>query len=84
MVLPCFTAISYGRWRGRTERRIGFTYVAQEIHPSIGYVTGWSMVMDYIVNPLICVIWCAGQAHNLLRRFPTGAGKLFLPWRLRC
>jgi len=28
----------------------------QEIHPGAGYVTGWSMVMDYILNPLICTI----------------------------
>src|ERR1700756_2931145 len=65
MVAMLFTAISYGRMaRAYPSAGSAFTYVAQEIHPSIGYVTGWSMVMDYIVNPLVCVIWCAGQAHE--------------------
>src|SRR6266699_2864065 len=39
-----------------------FTYVGQEINPALGYVTGWSMVMDYILNPMICIIWCSQQA----------------------
>src|ERR1700720_1068367 len=61
MVAMLFTAISYGRMaRVYPSAGSAFTYVAREIHPSMGYVTGWSMVMDYIVNPLICTIWCAG------------------------
>jgi putrescine importer len=40
-----------------------FTYVGQEINPVLGYVTGWSMVMDYLLNPMICIIWCSQQAH---------------------
>src|SRR6266403_5138373 len=64
MVAMLFTAISYGRMaQVYPSAGSAFTYVAREIHPSMGYVTGWSMVMDYIVNPLICTIWCAGQAH---------------------
>ncbi|HKD50552.1 MAG TPA: hypothetical protein VKB90_07140, partial [Candidatus Acidoferrum sp.] len=55
MVAMLFTAMSYGRMaRAYPSAGSAFTYVAQEIHPSIGYVTGWSFVMDYIVNPLIC------------------------------
>src|SRR5260370_33683129 len=46
------------------------------IHPSIGYVTGWSMVMDYIVNPLICVIWCAGQTHEFAPAIPGWGWKI--------
>ena len=29
-----------------------------------GYVTGWSMAMEYLMNPLICVIWCAQGMVN--------------------
>ena len=36
-----------------------YTYVGQEIHPALGYITGWSMVMDYILNPLICTAFCS-------------------------
>ena len=38
--------------------------MGQEISPALGYVTGWSMVMDYILNPLICIRWCSEQASN--------------------
>jgi len=30
--------------------------------------TGWSMVMDYMLNPLICTIWCAQQAMTFAPR----------------
>jgi putrescine importer len=76
MVAMLFTAISYGRMaRAYPSAGSAFTYVAQEIHPSVGYVTGWSMVMDYIVNPLICVIWCAGQAHEFAPAIPVWGWK---------
>src|SRR5438874_13811305 len=59
MVAMLFTGISYGRMaRAYPSAGSAFTYVAQEIHPALGYVTGWSMVMDYMLNPLICTIWC--------------------------
>jgi len=77
MVAMLFTAISYGRMaRAYPSAGSAFTYVAQEIHPSIGYVTGWSMVMDYIVNPLICVIWCSGQAHEFAPAIPVWGWKI--------
>src|ERR1700690_2979912 len=64
MVAMLFTAISYGRM-ARAYPRAGsaFTYVGQEINPALGYVTGWSMVMDYMLNPMICIIWISQQAH---------------------
>src|SRR5512146_2642775 len=63
MVAMLFTAISYGRMaRAYPSAGSAFTYVGQEINPALGYVTGWSMVMDYMLNPMICVIWCSQQA----------------------
>jgi putrescine importer len=64
MVAMLFTAISYGRMaRAYPSAGSAFTYVGQEISPALGYVTGWSMVMDYMLNPIICIIWCSQQAH---------------------
>src|SRR5436305_15324703 len=49
MVAMLFTAISYGRMaQAYPSAGSAFTYVGQEINPTLGYVTGWSMVMDYI------------------------------------
>src|SRR5271155_5324779 len=55
MVAMLFTAISYGKMaRAYPSAGSAYTYVGQEIRPALGYVTGWAMVMDYILNPLIC------------------------------
>ena len=56
MLAMIFTAISYGRMaRAYPSAGSAFTYVGQEISPALGYVTGWSMAMDYMLNPLICI-----------------------------
>src|SRR6266446_2083619 len=64
MVAMLLTAFSYGRMaRAYPSAGSAFTYVGQEINPALGYVTGWSMVMDYMLNPMICIIWISQQAH---------------------
>src|SRR6059058_6163767 len=64
MVAMLFTAFSYGRMaRAYPSAGSAFTYVGQEINPALGYITGWSMVMDYMLNPMICIIWISQQAH---------------------
>ncbi|MGA2559158.1 MAG: APC family permease [Terracidiphilus sp.] len=67
MVGMMFTAISYGRMaRVYPSAGSAYTYVGQEMHSSLGYVVGWGMVMDYLINPLICVAFCAQAAMNIL------------------
>jgi amino acid transporter len=36
------------------------------MHSALGYVVGWGMVMDYLINPLICTAFCAQAAMNIL------------------
>ena len=67
MVAMVFTAMSYGRMaRVYPSAGSAYTYVGRELHPALGYVTGWSMTMDYILNPLICTIWSAKAMADLL------------------
>lgn len=67
MVAMLFTAISYGRMaRVYPSAGSAYTYVGQEMHSSLGYVVGWGMVMDYLLNPLICTAFCAKAAMNIL------------------
>jgi len=74
MVAMLFTAISYGRMaRAYPSAGSAFTYVGREINPALGYVTGWSMVMDYMLNPLICIIWVSRQAHVFAPAVPYWA-----------
>jgi amino acid transporter len=71
MVAMLLTAISYGRM-ARVYPRAGsaFSYVSEELNPRLGYVVGWAMLMDYILNPIICVIWCSQAARNIVPGVP--------------
>ena len=67
MVAMLFTAISYGRMaRIYPSAGSAYTYVGQEMHSALGYIVGWGMVMDYLLNPLICTAFCAKAAMNIL------------------
>ncbi len=66
MVAMLFTAISYGRMANAyPSAGSAYAYVSREIHPAPGYLTGWSMMFDYVMNPIICVIWCAKATMDL-------------------
>ena len=74
MVAMLFTAVSYGRMaRVYPSAGSAYTYVGKEIHPLAGYVVGWSMLMDYMLNPIICAIWCSVAAQNIVPRIPYAA-----------
>ena len=78
MVAMLFTAFSYGRMaRAYPSAGSAFTYVGQEINPAVGYITGWSMVMDYMLNPMICIIWCSQQAHVFAPGVPYAVWAVF-------
>ena len=65
MVAMLFTAVSYGRMASAYPSAASvFTYVGREIHPAAGFITGWSMAMECVINLLICVIWCAQAVVN--------------------
>lgn len=78
MVGMLFTAISYGRMaRAYPSAGSAFTYVGQEINPGLGFLTGWSMVMDYMLNPIICIIWISQQANVFAPAVPYWGWVIF-------
>ena len=71
MVAMLFTAISYGRMaRAYPSAGSAYTYVGHEIHPAAGFAAGWSMLMDYVLNPIICTIWCSKAILNVFPGTP--------------
>jgi len=79
MAAMLFTAISYGRMaRAYPSAGSAFTYVGREINPALGYITGWSMVMDYMLNPIICIVWVSQQAHVFAPAIPYWAWAVFM------
>src|SRR3954451_23083922 len=78
MCAMLLTAVSYGRMaRAYPSAGSAFTYVGEELHPALGYATGWSMLMDYVLNPAICTIWCSKAAINFLPVVPYPAWVVF-------
>ena len=74
MVAMLFTGLSYGNMAAvYPAGGSAFTYVARGIHPGLGWVTGWSMLMDFVFNPLICTCWCAQQANQFVPAVPVWA-----------
>lgn len=74
MVAMLFTAVSYGRMaRIYPSAGSAYTYVGREIQPIAGYIVGWSMLMDYLLNPIICAIWCSAAARNVFPGIPYAA-----------
>src|SRR6476619_2212109 len=71
MVAMLLTAVSYGRM-ARVYPRAGsaFTYVGKELPPALGYIPVWSMVMDYMLNPMICIVWCSAGAMQFVPEVP--------------
>ena len=70
MVAMLFTAFSYGHMANAyPSAGSAYAYVSREIHPALGYFVGWSIIFDYVMNPIVCVIWIAGAAMNFLPAF---------------
>ena len=54
MVAMGFTAISYGRMvRVYPSAGSAYTYASETIHPNVGFVIGWSSLLDYLLLPLV-------------------------------
>ncbi|MBV8550909.1 MAG: APC family permease [Acidobacteriaceae bacterium] len=71
MVAMLFTAISYGRMaRAYPSAGSAYSYVSNALHPALGYVAGWSITLDYLMNPIICTIWCSKAVQNFLPEAP--------------
>jgi amino acid transporter len=71
MIAMLFTAVSYGKlasvWPSAGS---AYTYVGKELHPGLGFAAGWCMLLDYILNPIICTIWCSKAAANIIGGVP--------------
>ena len=66
MIAMIFTAISYGRMANHYPLAgSAYTYVGKGIHPIFGFVAGWSMFMDYLFIPILCIIFSSITANHI-------------------
>ncbi len=65
MLAMMITAFSYGRMASvYPSAGSAYTYVGRTISPHIGFLIGWAMLLDYILQPLLCTIWIAAAIHS--------------------
>src|SRR5947209_636332 len=72
------TAVSYGRM-GASYPTAGsaYTYVGKGLNPHLGFLAGWAMILDYLLQPLINTVWIATALHErYLHQVP------FVAWAL--
>ncbi len=66
MIAMIFTAISYGRMANHYPLAgSAYTYVGKGIHPILGFIAGWSMFMDYLFIPILCIIFSGITANHI-------------------
>lgn len=52
-----FTAYSYSRMvKAYPISGSAYTYTKKAIHPKVGFLVGWALLMDYIFSPIIAVL----------------------------
>jgi putrescine importer len=75
MVAMVLTAISYGRMAAMyPSAGSAYTYVGRGLHPYLGFVAGWAMLLDYVVSPLFCVMFGTLALMRSLPALPFSVG----------
>lgn len=68
LIAMLFTAASYGKMsRIFPVAGSAYTYVRKTLHPHLGFLVGWAVLLDYLFLPL--VIWLIGASY-LAAAFP--------------
>src|SRR5579862_1303178 len=78
MVAMILTAVSYGRMAALyPSAGSAYTYVGRGLHPYLGFVSGWAMLLDYVVSPLFCVIYGTLSLQRAIPAIPFPVGAAF-------
>ena len=74
MIAVSFTAVSYGKMAAAfPEAGSTYAYASKAIHPVVGYLAGWVMILDYILMPMLCVIIVGVTSNKLVPAVPYWA-----------
>ncbi len=65
LIAMLITAVSYGRM-GALYPTAGsaYTYVGRGLNPHLGFLAGWAMILDYLLQPLINTVWISTALHE--------------------
>jgi len=78
MVAMLFTAVSYGRMASRyPSAGSAYTYVGKGLNYYLGFLAGWSMILCYLIIPIINTIFGVLTLQRLFPGIPFTAGVIF-------
>src|SRR3954466_3839645 len=86
MFAMMITAVSYGRMAALyPSAGSAYTYVGRGLNPHLGFLAGWAMILDYLVIPIVSIVFGAISAiqvvNDLAPNFNHGiASLLHLPF----
>src|SRR5215468_6520535 len=64
MFAMMITAFSYGRMAAvYPVAGSAYTYVGRGLNPHLGFLAGWAMILDYLLQPLINTVWISTALH---------------------
>lgn len=80
MLAMMITAYSYGRMAAiYPSAGSAYTYVGRALNPHLGFLIGWAMLLDYILQPLLNTIWIAVAIHSrYIPRMPYAMAALLV------
>jgi putrescine importer len=65
MFAMLITAVSYGRMAALYPAAgSAYTYVGKGLNPHLGFLAGWAMILDYLLQPLINTVWISTALHE--------------------
>jgi amino acid transporter len=78
MAAMVLTAASYGRMANAFPAAgSAYTYAQRALHPIAGYLTGWTLMLDYLLMPLMSVIYLTLTASRFLPQIPESVWLVF-------
>jgi putrescine importer len=74
------TAYSYGRMAAiYPSAGSAYTYVGRGLNPHLGFLAGWAMFLDYLIQPIINAVWVSVAIHRFFPAVPYAlAAVLFI------
>jgi amino acid transporter len=74
MVGMAFTALSYAQMsRAFPVAGSVYTYAGRGLHPTVGFLAGWQILLDYVLVPALLYIIAAVAMHSFVPGLPVWA-----------
>src|SRR5689334_664131 len=71
-VVMFFTAYSYALMvKAFPVAGSAYTYVRRAVHPHLGFLTGWVMLLDYVLLPMVCYLLIGIYMNEFVSAVPV-------------